>query len=350
IDGNGMVLNMSQTWHQVRPGEVRADCGGCHAHSQQPLAFASTVAAQPGFDVPDLLAGTPMISQDPEGNLVLEQRPETVVDIEFLRDIRPILQSHCVQCHNASENAGNLNLAETELVDGCKWNVPDLPGDYRRLAADECADYGYPSLLADGTWRQTNASRYLRKFQSRRSLLVWIVFGRRLDGWANDDHPSATTPGEAGTLPAGADPNDADIDFTREIMQPHHSGVGQLTIEQNMTIARWIDLGAPIDLSSQLDMPADYGWFMDAQRPTLTISSPRPEPAPQTIDAIRIGASDANSGLAAGSLSIRADFELLGRPADSELADLARKLGGGRWVIDLPEGMPSGLRDAHLYV
>src|SRR5699024_9527421 len=111
-----------------------------------------------------------------------------------------------------------------------------------------------------------------------------------------------------------------------------------------------IDLGAPIDLSSQLDMPADYGWFMDAQRPTLTISSPRPEPAPQTIDAIRIGASDANSGLAAGSLSIRADFELLGRPADSELADLARKLGGGRWVIDLPEGMPSGLRDAHLYV
>src|SRR5699024_7012175 len=59
IDGNGMVLNMSQTWHQVRPGEVRADCGGCHAHSQQPLAFASTVAAQPGFDVPDLLAGTP---------------------------------------------------------------------------------------------------------------------------------------------------------------------------------------------------------------------------------------------------------------------------------------------------
>ena len=39
LDSNGMVLNMAQTWHQVRPGEIRNDCGGCHAHSQKPLAF-----------------------------------------------------------------------------------------------------------------------------------------------------------------------------------------------------------------------------------------------------------------------------------------------------------------------
>ena len=36
LDKNGMVLNMAQTWHQLRPGEVRNDCGGCHAHSQKP--------------------------------------------------------------------------------------------------------------------------------------------------------------------------------------------------------------------------------------------------------------------------------------------------------------------------
>src|SRR5262249_30529559 len=35
LDRNGMVLNMAQTWHQVRPGEVRTNCGGCHAHSQK---------------------------------------------------------------------------------------------------------------------------------------------------------------------------------------------------------------------------------------------------------------------------------------------------------------------------
>ena len=38
LDKHGMVLNMAQTWHQVRPGEVRNDCGGCHAHSQKPTA------------------------------------------------------------------------------------------------------------------------------------------------------------------------------------------------------------------------------------------------------------------------------------------------------------------------
>ncbi|MGH7222225.1 MAG: hypothetical protein ACRELF_03275, partial [Gemmataceae bacterium] len=39
LDKNGMVLNMAQTWHQLRPGEIRHDCGGCHAHSQKPTLF-----------------------------------------------------------------------------------------------------------------------------------------------------------------------------------------------------------------------------------------------------------------------------------------------------------------------
>src|SRR5262249_4817751 len=46
LDKNGMVLNMAQTWHQVRPGEGRNDCGGCHAHSQKPTPFEKTAAAK----------------------------------------------------------------------------------------------------------------------------------------------------------------------------------------------------------------------------------------------------------------------------------------------------------------
>ena len=42
LDKNGMVLNMAQTWHQLRPGEIRNDCGGCHAHSQKPTLFEKT--------------------------------------------------------------------------------------------------------------------------------------------------------------------------------------------------------------------------------------------------------------------------------------------------------------------
>lgn len=47
IDKRGMVLNMSQTWHQLRPGEIRTNCGGCHAHSQKPTHFASPPLPNP---------------------------------------------------------------------------------------------------------------------------------------------------------------------------------------------------------------------------------------------------------------------------------------------------------------
>ena len=77
----------------------------------------------------------------------------------------------------------------------------NLPGDYARLADDQGADWGYPPLVSVGgpVWRQSNASRYVRMFQSRRSLLMWKILGRRTDGFSNDDHPSESKPG-AGDL------------------------------------------------------------------------------------------------------------------------------------------------------
>ena len=46
LDKDGMVLNMAQTWHQLRPGEIRNNCGGCHAHSQKPTPFEKTAAGE----------------------------------------------------------------------------------------------------------------------------------------------------------------------------------------------------------------------------------------------------------------------------------------------------------------
>src|SRR5205085_4932254 len=59
---DGMVLNMAQTWHQLRPGEVRHDCGGCHAHSQKPTRFEDTYAARPDYKVFDLSNQTPLLT------------------------------------------------------------------------------------------------------------------------------------------------------------------------------------------------------------------------------------------------------------------------------------------------
>jgi hypothetical protein len=60
LDRNGLVLTMAQTWHQLRPGEARWDCGGCHAHSQQPLPFEQTFAATAGYAPVDLTRTTPL--------------------------------------------------------------------------------------------------------------------------------------------------------------------------------------------------------------------------------------------------------------------------------------------------
>jgi len=342
LDRDGLVLNMAQTWHQVRPGEVRSDCGGCHAHSQQPLAFAATAAADPGYAVADLAHTTPLLTKDAEGAPALRVEPASLVDVEFIRDVRPLLQRSCVPCHTASaaDPPGALVLDDLASTNG-------LPGDYARLADDAGARWGYPPLVRVGgnpVWRQTNASRYVRPFQSRRSLLVWKLFGRRLDGWTNADHPTESVPGDAATLPAGAAINEADLDYTGTIMPPPGSGVPPLSEDEKMLVARWIDLGAPIDWAG-----SDYGWFLDDLRPTLAVSAPRAGWSPGPLAAIVVGTADANSGVAPGSLSVVADVPLAGRPAGAELADLATSIGDGIQAIDLGEPL-TDIADALLLV
>ncbi len=330
LDRNGMVLSMAQTWHQVRPGEMRADCGGCHAHSQQPLAFGSTAAAQSNYSVPDLSTTTPLLTLDAGGQPGLRIENTRQVSVEFLRDIRPLLQQRCVGCHQGSNAPGNLDLADTSLVNG-------LPGDYRRLAADSAAQFGYAPVIANGTWRQTNASRYVRMFQSRRSLLVWKLFGQRLDGWNNADHPTESVPGNAATLPPGADANAADLDYTGTMMPPPGSPVAPLTADEKLMFVRWIDLGAPIDTGDPR-----YGWFMDDLKPTLAVSLPRAGANAAPLGQIRFGLADADSGIDPASLGVSADFIVNGRAPGAELADLAQAAGDGIWTIALTPPLAAG--------
>jgi hypothetical protein len=57
------------------------------------------------------------------------------------------------------------------------------------------------------------------------------------------DHPTERVPGDADTLPAGADVNEADLDFTGMMMPPPGSGVPPLSADEKMTFARSDQLG-----------------------------------------------------------------------------------------------------------
>ena len=111
--------------------------GGCHAHSSQTLAFDQTVAGQPAFAPVDLVTQTPLLTQDALGQPSLRVEPTGVVDVEFHRDIRPLLQRSCAGCHTTAAAPGNLILDNTTLTGG-------LPRDYVVLADDANATGGYP--------------------------------------------------------------------------------------------------------------------------------------------------------------------------------------------------------------
>jgi hypothetical protein len=212
-----------------------------------------------------------------------------------------------------------------------------LPGDYLRLADDAEARWGYKPLVIVGgkpVWRQSNASRYVRMFQSRRSLLIWKLFGRRLDGWSNADHPTESIPGNKATLPAGASVNDADLDYAGTIMPPAGSALPPLTEDEKMMFARWVDLGCPID-SGQIDGHGNYGWFLDDLRPTLTVSSPRPNENRSPLTEIRVGLADAYTGIDQTSLSVKAAFAVNGLAPGSELVSLGSFVDEGIFSIRL---------------
>jgi mono/diheme cytochrome c family protein len=355
LDKRGMVLNAAQTWHQLRPGEVRTDCGGCHAHSQKPTEFKDTVAGKPGYEVFDLTQKTALITTKAkdeskqkwdtkdESGIRYEAAPKTV---EYFRDIKPIFARSCVACHTEKDGAkpaGNLVLDDDSMVKtqnpaGLGFDI-SVPATYARLAADKDGKWGHKPLHRHGWAHLANsASRYVRMMQARRSLLIWKVYGERLDGWQNDDMPYETVPGDPKSLHHKGKPvpdtnqnrEIAHTGFTGSVMPPPDAvkagKVAALSEEDKLTLARWIDLGCPIDLSKP--QAASQGWFLDDQRPTLALALPTAG-ANATFDRILIGLHDTGSGLDLASFSVTADFAIDGAAAGTELAARFKEVSPG---------------------
>ena len=367
LDKNGLVLNMAQTWHQLRPGEIRHDCGGCHAHSQKPTRFEETAAARADYQIFDLTRKTPLITTkehdeskqrwDADDTSGLRFADAPAVNVEYWRDVRPILSRSCVACHTGAGGqtpAGNLDLdADGQRV---KTEHEELPGTFYRLAADEKAQFGHKPIGWD-SWGSPNASRYIRKLQSRRSLLMWKIFGRRLDGFSNDDHPSESEPGKGDLVLAGK-PLEVerhrsryDLDFAGSQMPPPEAVAGTyrtkdgrkikvqaLSDTDRRVIACWIDLGCPIDLDLDPQNPDAYsfGWTCDDQRPTLALTWPQGG-ANRELSRILIGMYDYGSGLDDKTFRVTADFELAGKPAGENLSPQFSPAGDGIWEWKLPQ-------------
>jgi hypothetical protein len=373
LDKRGMMLNMAQTWHQLRPGEIRNDCGGCHAHSQSPTEFNKTFAARTDYAIWDLVATTPLLTdrgrdesrkkwdaQDESGIRFVKDGP---LNVEYFRHIRPILDRSCVACHTAragKEPAGNLDLDADGQQLPYKYEGT-FPGTYYRLALDDAAKYGHKPIAWE-SWGYPNASRYVRMFQSRRSLFVWKIFGERLDGFSNDDHPSAAAPGDRENLLLRGQKVDlkkygprVDLDYTGSVMPPPDAvaagTVRPLSGEDRRTLVRWIDLGCPIDLDCNPKYPEyrGYGWMLDDQRPTLTVTLPHPGEN-RELSRILVGMHDYGTGLAPSTFRVVTDFAIDGLPGPGKnLAPHFRTTSQGVWELRLPKPI-TALREGSLTV
>jgi hypothetical protein len=327
-----MVLNMAQTWHQVSPGEVRQDCGGCHAHSKDPLDFRTTVAGQPGYQPTDLALQTPLLRLAKlNDSPTTTTRPVPQVTLEYGRDIRPILSQRCAGCHLSDAADGELNLHADATAVSC--NNRAWPGTYYRLALDRfrapCPQFGLGVPVGSPTpfFIDQQVSRYLRGYQARESLLVWKVFGARLDGRTN-----ATREG------------DIDYDPTTDPVHPKLDTLRGLTWDEKLTIARWVDLGAPIETA------ATWGWFEDDLRPTLWVSPTLDQARAGAVTAVTVGAYDLESGLAANTLSVKLNIAVGGQAAGTNLATGLSPSNGGVVSVPLPAAVDLVASKAQLSV
>ena len=326
IDKDGMVLNMAQTWHQLRPGEVRNNCGGCHAHSQKPTEFKDTAAAKPEYPVFDLTKQTPLVTakKDDQSGRKWDTKDESglryakgVLDVEYHRDVKPILERSCVACHSTKleEPAGGLVL-----------------DDDRRLK-DQSGPATYHRLVHSGDAKTT---RYIWPSQTRTSLLTWKLFGRRTDGFPEKMVPGAEGD-HSGLLARGGQPY---APFKGSVMPPPQAvkagKVAALTDEDRRTILRWIDLGCPLDLDFDPKQPdrRGNGWMLDDQRPTLALTEPRAG-ATGPLSRVLVGMVDYGTGLDADSFSVVASFPIDGVAAGENLAKKFKALPDNRWELRL---------------
>jgi hypothetical protein len=337
-----MVLNMAQTWHQVRPGEVRTNCGGCHAHSQLPTPFEKTAAARPDYQIFDLTKHTPLVTskkQDQSGRR-WDVKGETglrfekaVKDVEYHRDIRPIFERSCVACHShkLAKPAGNLALDDDRPVPGPRWdlgNAGPVPATYNKLAGN-----------------YLGITRYVRGFQARRSLLIWKIYGKRLDGL-----PAEPLPGKEVIHKRIL----AEGDFRGSAMPPPEAvkagKVQALSDEDRRTLVRWVDLGCPVDLAFDAKDPAKRGdgWLFDDQRPTLTVTYPRAG-RNESLRRILVGMHDYGTGLDMESFRVVASFPLAGVEVGEDLAKRFRPVAPGVWELRLARPLTE-LRQGRLTV
>jgi mono/diheme cytochrome c family protein len=178
LDANDRAVKRMQSFVTVQPGETTG-CVGCHEpRTRAPHARPSVLALQRRASVPEPVPGTPEV-------------------FDYPRDIQPILDRHCVECHQPGRRDGGVELTgdRTPLFSVSYWTM------FKR------------SLIADG--RNAYGNQPPRSVGSAASRLLQFVDGSHYDAMLSAHEQTlvrlwiesgATYPGTYGALGCGMYP------------------------------------------------------------------------------------------------------------------------------------------------
>lgn len=168
LDAQDLAVKRMQSFLTVMPGETTG-CAGCHEARTQAIPLR-----------PDTVLA---LQRPPDRISPIEDVPEV---IDFPRDVQPILNAHCVRCHDEDRREGGLSLSGDR---GPIFSISYYTLTARSLVADGRNDLGNrpPRSIGSG------ASRLLRLMDGshydarpsaheRRVVRLWIDSGAAYPG------------------------------------------------------------------------------------------------------------------------------------------------------------------------
>lgn len=265
LDKRGMALDIETTSRTVNGGEQQL-CSGCHVHTREgqnafeSLAKLDTAAAFADFTGKSAPLFTGL---DGDGNPVVENANQVYNELsapgvnnrrsfatDWVNGVRNVIDARCASCHgegmsaqqmtglrldNTDQSYDLLSTNEYRREDGVLINHSFKPGDGLNdvISATPGAD------RITQRYSCCTVSRWLSLNSARSSMLVWALYGERLDG---RDPTTGLAPTNSGVQ---SDSNGFDKGEIWPAVAEHAAYLADMPESEKRLIARWIDMGAP---------------------------------------------------------------------------------------------------------
>ena len=284
LDENGNMVQTMRSWAMVMPGETFG-CIGCHEGKNDTFKDGSraitTALKKPAqkiqpFYQPEEIAQPEFYKTLTDSqkkamaylNVNAPQRQDAPQGFSYLRDIQPIWDAHCIQCHNS--DCYNEEMGETPKTDAAgKKQIPlNLLGDTGNYCF-ETAWKGLTNFTASKAKPYINSGRDMNPGREYAiSYLELTNYGRNITAKPIPVHPAANADSKrivhserppsgmkakyVNWIPMGdskapmipADFWGARHSLIMKYLEPSHYNV-QLSAREKELVGTWIDLCVP---------------------------------------------------------------------------------------------------------